>query len=75
LTASLEIGTATGGFIPSLSGIQESREVAEKKEEERRALLREHRKVERELVKQGKKPYFIKKCKHWMCQVHQVVKP
>jgi len=75
LTASLEIGTATGGFIPSLSGIQESREVAEKKEEERRALLREHRKVERELAKQGKKPYFIKKCKHRMCQVHQVVKP
>ena len=55
--------------------MQESREAAEEKEEGRRALLREHRKVERELVKQGKKPFFIKKCMQQMYKVCSVVKP
>lgn len=34
---------------------------------ERRALLKEHKKVQRELVRRGKKPFHIKKCKELVC--------
>ena len=33
------------------------------KEEQKKALLKEHRRRERELTKQGKRPFYIKKCK------------
>ena len=42
---------------------QESRELAESKERERSALLREHKKEEREMTKKGKTPFYVKKCK------------
>ncbi len=45
--------------------MQESREVAQQKEKEQKALVKEHRKRERELAQQGKKPFYIKKCKPW----------
>jgi len=52
------------GHLPSLAIIsKESREAAAAKEEERKALIREHRKTERELAKKGKKEFHIKKCK------------
>ena len=44
--------------------VQESREKAVAMDEERKALLREHKKTERELVKKGKKPFYIKKGKY-----------
>ena len=39
----------------------EDRERARKRDEERRAVVREHRKCEREKVKAGKTPYFLKR--------------
>ena len=42
---------------------QESQETKAAREEEKRTLVREHKKRERELLKQGKKPFYIKKCK------------
>lgn len=39
----------------------ESRRKAQKKKEEQEALLREHRAKEKELVAQGKKPFYLKK--------------
>ena len=42
---------------------QESKEARDVQEEEKRALVKEHKKKERELTKQGKKPFYIKKCK------------
>jgi ribosomal RNA-processing protein 36 len=41
----------------------ENQKKAKKRKEEREAILREHKRKERELVKQGKKPFFLKKCK------------
>ncbi len=46
---------------------QESREAAQQRKEEQRALVREHRKREKELGQQGKKPFYIKKCKPCSC--------
>ena len=43
--------------------LQESRELAEQKQKEKDDLLREHKKAEREMIKKGKKPFFMKKCK------------
>ena len=39
----------------------EDRERARKRAEEEKAVVREHRKGEKERVKQGKKPFFLKK--------------
>lgn len=36
------------------------------REEEKRVLVKEHKKRERELTKQGKKPFYIKKCEGHM---------
>lgn len=47
----------------SLMCAQESQEAKVAREEEKRALVKEHKKRERELTKQGKKPFYIKKCK------------
>jgi len=41
----------------------QSREAAAAKEEERKALVREHKKTERELAKKGRREFHIKKCK------------
>lgn len=43
--------------------IQESQEASAAREEEKRALVKEHKRRERELTKQGKKPFYLKKCK------------
>ena len=37
--------------------------MAEQKQKEKDDLLREHKKTEREMIKKGKKPFFMKKCK------------
>ncbi len=50
---------------------QESQEASAAREEEKRALVKEHKRTERELTKQGKKPFYLKKCKR--NAVHQVV--
>ena len=42
---------------------QESQEASAAQEEEKRALVKEHKRRERELTKQGKKPFYLKKCK------------
>ncbi len=36
--------------------------MAEQKQKEKDDLLREHKKTEREMIKKGKKPFYIKKC-------------
>jgi ribosomal RNA-processing protein 36 len=41
---------------------QESQEASAAREEEKRALVKEHKRRERELTKQGKKPFYLKKC-------------
>ncbi|RPA75866.1 DUF947-domain-containing protein [Ascobolus immersus RN42] len=41
--------------------IIDNQKKAKAKKEERESILREHKRKERELVKQGKKPYFLKK--------------
>lgn len=43
--------------------IQESQEASAAREEEKRALVKEYKRRERELTKQGKKPFYLKKCK------------
>lgn len=48
---------------PLLHSLQESREAAAVKKEKMDAMMREHKKAERELIKKGKKPFHIKKCK------------
>lgn len=40
----------------------ESQQKAQRNKDQQQDVLREHRKKEKELVKQGKKPYFLKKC-------------
>ena len=40
----------------------ESQQKAQAAKEKQQEIVREHRKKERELVKQGKKPFFLKKC-------------
>lgn len=50
---------------------QESQEAKASREEEKRALVKEHKKRERELTKQGKKPFYIKKCKY--IQGHEIM--
>ncbi|PWW80358.1 DUF947-domain-containing protein [Tuber magnatum] len=44
-----------------LSMLQESKHKAEKDKEQGEKVVREHRKKERELIKQGKKPFYLKK--------------
>ena len=43
--------------------VQESQEAKAARDEEKSALVKEHKKRERELTKQGKRPFYIKKCK------------
>lgn len=45
---------------------QESRKLSDQKREKAEEVLREHKKREREMVKQGKTPYYLKKCKSWV---------
>ena len=42
--------------------MQEGQKMAEQRQEEKRALEREHKKAERQLQREGKKPFFLKKC-------------
>ena len=42
--------------------VQESQKIAEQKQEEMKALEREHKKARRQLQREGKKPFFLKKC-------------
>lgn len=37
--------------------------MAEQRQKEKDDLLREHKKTERELIRKGKKPFYMKKCK------------
>ena len=43
--------------------IQDNQEAMAEKEKEKKALLKEHKRRERELTKHGKKPFYLKKCK------------
>ena len=43
--------------------LQESQKDTEQTQEERRAREKEHKTAERQLQKDGKKPFFLKKCK------------
>ena len=40
----------------------ESQQKAQRNKDQQHDVLREHRKKEKELIKQGKKPFFLKKC-------------
>jgi hypothetical protein len=42
--------------------VQDTREASEKKAEQTKSLQREHKKIEREKQKAGKRPYYFKKC-------------
>ena len=42
--------------------VQDSQKLAEKGKEEKKGSEREQRKAETQLQKEGKKPFFIKKC-------------
>ena len=55
--------------VCSTHTVQESQKVAEQREEEKRRLEKEHKKAERQLLlRDGKKPFFLKKCE---CNVSQ----
>lgn len=43
--------------------VYDNQKKSKAKKEEREAILREHKKRERQMVKEGKKPFFLKKCK------------
>jgi ribosomal RNA-processing protein 36 len=55
----------------------ESQQKAQAGKEKQQEIVREHRKKERELVKQGKKPFFLKKCEfrlaHQQCLMASLV--
>ena len=62
--------------------VQDSQKLAEKVKEEKRSSEREQRKGETQLQKEGKKPFFLKKCEpdrvsigptqlHAVCILHQ----
>ena len=55
----------------------ESQQKAQAAKEKQQEIVREHRKKERELVKQGKKPFFLKKCEfglaHQQCLMTSLV--
>ena len=40
----------------------ESQQKAQRNKDQQHGILQEHRKKEKELIKQGKKPFFLKKC-------------
>ena len=49
--------------VCSTHTVQESQKAAEQREEEKRRLEKEHKKAERQLLQRdGKKPFFLKKC-------------
>lgn len=50
-------------LLVSQTKSQESREAVTAKKEKVDAMMREHKKAERKLIKRGKKPFHIKKCK------------
>lgn len=50
-------------FINFFFVTQVSAEKMEQEKKRKQALLRDRKKQEAELVKQGKTPYFLKKCK------------
>ncbi len=50
--------SSNGSFV-----FQKSEEETIAKEEERKLLIKEHKKTEREHFKKGKKPFYMKKCK------------
>lgn len=43
---------------------QETKEKVQKKREEEKQLAREHNKIEQQLRREGKRPFYIKKCEH-----------
>ena len=55
----------------------ESQQKAQAGKEKQQEIVREHRKKERELVKQGKKPFFLKKCEfglaHQQCLMASLI--
>ena len=54
-----------------VSLFQESEKLADQAGEEKRARVKEHRKTERELQRDGKRPFFLKKCE--LCaEVHSI---
>ena len=43
---------------------QETKEKVQRKREEEKQLAREHNKIEQQLRREGKRPFYIKKCEH-----------
>ena len=54
--------------------VQESQKIAEQKQEEKRALEREHKKARRQWQSEGKKPFFLKKCGSWHVSFEHLIK-